>query len=76
MSDMIDRVARAMCGKESLELLWHGDRMYWVEKATQAISAMREPTVAMYSAGCDSDHSVEGPPAVDVWHAMIDEALK
>lgn len=68
MSDMVDRVARA------IHTLRHNTPE---QQARAAIEAMREPTEAMVS---DGDHSngwyrVGEEEAVLCWHAMIDAAL-
>lgn len=68
MSEMIDRVAQAICGDDNPAnvLAIHRTR------ARAAIEAMREPTDAM------SDAAAERPGQMsytDVWQAMIDAAV-
>lgn len=68
MSEMIERVARAMCLFDSTSVLavrqgepveivsqrrWEGDSDFYLESARAAIEAMREPTVRMIGAGWD-----------------------
>lgn len=67
MSEMVERVARAMYGN----LDQRGDALV---KAQRAIEAMREPTEAMVQAARTSapyDRDV-----TETWPLMIDEALK
>ena len=78
MSEMIERVARAMCQSD-------GDdpERYWRDyevNARAAIEAMREPTEAMIAAGhlndplgCDVADAAAVYPAV--WEGMINAAL-
>ncbi len=68
MSEMVERVARAM--------LEDSDFKHWIDwesAARAAISAMREPTDAMVSAGLKLVDWNLG--ADDAWRAMIDAAL-
>jgi hypothetical protein len=79
MSEMVERVARAICAKNAT-LDWREYR----DEAKRAIAAMREPTNAMIEAGVEilepSEHAVYGSDcygseAHGVWRAMIDAAL-
>jgi hypothetical protein len=84
MSEMIERVARALCVAAGQDPDFnydpHGinrtDDVRWrvnVTKARAAIEAMREPTEGMVYA----DTVKEWPSdACAAWKAMIDEALK
>ncbi len=63
MSDMIERVAKAICGPEDPCRL---------DLARAAIEAMREPTDAM----CGAWDVGDTPEAKPCWQAMIDEALR
>lgn len=79
MSEMIERVAKALKGYEAAVLLDTGSvnpggKEYWEGKARAAIEAMREPTAAMIDAGDDSTGS--SGLAIVHWETMIDEALK
>jgi len=79
MSDMIERVARALCwnngmnpdltlGGDDENFLWHE----YVSGTRAAIAAMREPTEIMILAGVH--HENMGNMA-GRWQAMIDAAL-
>ncbi len=82
MSEMVERVARAICTADGCDpdaigygmgvLMPDGTKYpLWcahVKRAEAAIAAMREPTIEMDLAGCS--HSP------GVWRTMIDEALK
>ena len=84
MSDMVERVARALClsrknvpnecyregfKEEFVNKNWH----LFVDDARAAINAMYEPTPNMVEeAACLDGQST----AVAVWHAMIETALK
>lgn len=74
MSEMAERVAKAICAAQSWMLPWDEipaeaqDGMRNVARA--AIAAMREPTDKMVEAGLAKTF------AVYVWPIMIDEALK
>lgn len=91
MSEMIDRVAKAICDAEngiwnSLIGDWHTriSREKYSAMARAAIEAMREPTVAMedapYEASLDIywSYNADGRPgsSEDVWRIMVDAALK
>lgn len=77
MSEMVERVARAMYAHDSYkegEPAWedHSEQFRVVQRARArvAIEAMREPTEEMYQAGWGRG----GTPDV-IWPAMIDAAL-
>ena len=79
MSEMIERVAQAICGDDNPENILTIHRT----RARAAIEAMREPTdamkVAALSATFDEERGGDRVYARDVpiiWNAMIDEALK
>jgi hypothetical protein len=68
MSEMIERVAQAICGDDNPANILTIHR----SRALAAIEAMREPTQAM------SDAAAEKPGQMsytDVWQAMIDAAV-
>jgi hypothetical protein len=69
MSNMIERVARAMCAADggSQEVDVH----HYLDMARAAIEAMREPTEAM----CEAADAVECNQPECIWQAMIDAAL-
>ena len=81
MSEMIEKVARAMClsrkpNHPSLnddDRWWktHGSREAYLGLARAAIEAMREPTEAMLAAGRRNNH----PRDEETWRTMIDAAL-
>jgi hypothetical protein len=88
MSEMVERVARALCEQsyaksdEKLPWYWHSEtsdeRDEWRAMARAAIEAMREPTDRMCNSGAakwDDDWCTE-TNALNMWQAMIDEALK
>lgn len=73
MSEMIERVARALAKQDAYpdlpnEPAWPG----WREVARAAIAAMREPTEAMRIKG---RYANEMSDATATWRAMIDAAL-
>ena len=87
MSEMVERVARAIClasdwGKAHPE---HVDKTWpaWEPEARAAIEAMREPTIKMASQGlkewqCATDTGDLDTDAHDmelIWKAMIQAAL-
>ena len=92
MSEMVERVARAIAAKDLRDDLWDfmpedGDDDVIICKnnyrpaARAAIEAMREPTKEMLSAawatGCTGDNGGnERADIEDEWPAMIEEALK
>ena len=67
MTDMIERVARALCSYS--EFMWQDN----IPKAKAAIEALREPTEAMCNV---SGYQHERDNAYRYWHNMIDAALK
>ena len=69
---MIERVARAL-GGPYWKNLNSKQQAYYFERARAAIAAMREPTVAMCTAGYDAGMSPDIMP--EAWQAMIDAAL-
>jgi hypothetical protein len=73
MSEMVDRVAAAI--RESEAYWWNRDDEpddgLAETLARAAIEAMREPTLAVLEAGPSEPYM-----DIDVWRAMIDEALK
>lgn len=81
MTDMIERVARAMAedcgwtwrllGEEAAEYDDQDEcRVYWRDRASAAISAMREPTEEMKSAGRGQTDFAD-----EAWSVMIHSAL-
>lgn len=79
MSDMVERVARAMfplvpnCRGRSFED--HPMRYNLMDKARAAIKAMRDPTDQMVRAA-RKDHEGEHFLPVSLWQSMVDAALK
>jgi hypothetical protein len=82
MSEMVERVARAMFDQE-----WAGhkdwaqadaeDRAYWVGCARVAVEAMRVPTEAMKDRGFQFTADPCWPDDVGrAWAAMVDRALE
>lgn len=90
MSEMVDRVARALFlsayperpGQFAMRWDYSGEaRAIWVGMAQAAIAAMRDPTDAMLIAARDWSAATYGKPirndaAIGCWRAMIDAALK
>jgi hypothetical protein len=86
MSEMVERVARAICADRAEP--WLGlsedDRRSYCETARAAIDAMRQPTREMVAAAerrDDPGSSVFEEPFVaiphdEAWEIMIDAALK
>lgn len=83
MSEMIERVAKAICGNQpgagGCGCKTHErpacDDFRWMAHA--AIQALREPTEAMIVSGWATQTEPVYPTStVDVWQAMIDEALR
>jgi len=81
MSEMIERVARAICRRwhetdyegENVDRLIDREWSAWKPIAIAAIAAMREPVPGMTDAGyvaSDDLHTM-----YDAWQAMIDAAL-
>lgn len=79
MSDMIERVARAIHSCEAWSSFWSMDDARVLARA--AIEAMREPTEGMLAAplheadGCDAQYQTDADFAA-AWAAMIEAALK
>jgi len=73
MSEMVERVARALSG-------WLHGSPSWEScfpMARAAIEAMREPTEAMVWAGRADHLTVDGEEwSKPIWQAMIDAALE
>lgn len=82
MSEMVERVARALCkafevDPDELRIIDATPEPAWrlyAQDAQVAIAAMRAPTKAMLDAGYAE--SPESFSLYDVFGAMIDEALK
>ena len=87
MSEMVDRVARALCKADALTLAWGDNRdarvdayvksewMGWLDHARAAIAAMREPTAAMtHRAFRYADAVIRRADIEDAWRHMIDAA--
>lgn len=91
MSEMVERVARAICLETpgckignrrpddtdtlGAEPLWHS----FISSARAAIATMREPTGKMLDATDDIDigeYALWSSKAREIWQAMIDEELK
>ncbi|WP_375187712.1 hypothetical protein [Sphingobium yanoikuyae] len=77
---MIERVARAIYGEDTLDGLGSSVTSIMLHKAQEAIKAMREPTNFMLveateNAGPIDCCSVDEKGAKEVWQAMIDAAL-
>jgi hypothetical protein len=84
MTNMIERVARAMAKREGF--VWsalgdggdttrawqHHDKAYWIDQADTAINAMRYPTDEMIAAGL---HPCDEEGTRIIWTDMIDAAL-
>jgi hypothetical protein len=81
MSEMIERMAKAMCDAHipgSWQTAEWPQRHHYIDQARAAIEAIREPTQAMIAAACDDfDKRGRGQQSyTHIWQAMIDEALK
>lgn len=68
---MIERIARAMCARDTEGRSYEYYSDDFKAMALAAIEAMREPTTQMRSAACAAAWYRN-----DQWKAMIDEALK
>lgn len=68
--EMVERVVDAMLATELDVVMW--GRQTVRELAVAAIAAMREPTEEMIAEGAHTDGRYT---AIEVWIAMIDEAL-
>jgi hypothetical protein len=77
MSEMVERVAIAIAGRDAWDELDHRQKIWHRTVARDAIAAMREPTKAMVAA-CGVGEIIGEPAEVaeGFWQAMIDEALK
>jgi len=85
MTEMVERVARAICRNSGEEMEVPGLELYVVDHwlahrddARAAIEAMREPTAWMDEAPMRSGmiDDLGSFTAAEVWRAMIDAALK
>ena len=77
MSNMIERVARAMA--ESAGFSWeHCTQEQWKADARAGIAAMREPTQAMLDEVCSSENiePFTDKTMTSIYRNMIDAALK
>jgi hypothetical protein len=74
MSEMVERVARAIAYSETADPeIWSA----FVEVARAAIEAMREPTEQMADIGdTATGYPIYAVSGYTVWRSMIDEALK
>ncbi len=73
MSQMVERVARAIAGMPEDQPL--DDR--WRRKARAGIAAMREPTEAMMESGMNTGQAPLCHGEIEnLWHVLIDEALQ
>ena len=76
MSEMVERVARAICLTQTQdERGW----LAFLTEAQAAIAAMREPTAEMQVFGVEALIGHREPVeecSAPVWRAMIDEALR
>lgn len=73
MSEMIDRVARALAKAADDDYVSHME--FWRLYARAAIEEMREPTDAMEYAGATVADNIANVEAEACWKAMIDVAL-
>ncbi len=71
MSDMVERVARALCEADGCTWdAWKDKKLsHFHGRAETAIRAMREPTLDMVDAVIDTEFYAE------IWQQMIDAAL-
>lgn len=91
MSEMVERVATAICKSKTCEGIsccdWPAQRGRldcpvkrgaYNDAARDAIEAMREPTDGMLAVvyGNHGETTGSDKPATETWQAMIDEALK
>lgn len=86
MTEIVERVARAMVADESgpegsrlFDIHWQEFGEAYTKSARVAIEAMREPTEAMQTAGNaveDPRPATSGPDAVWIWREMVSAALK
>lgn len=84
MSEMVERVARAIweaepvehCGRV-FEDLFDFEKTDYYQMARAAIAAMREPTKPMVEVITEGTTQYDiMPPPAEIWGTMIDEALK
>jgi len=83
MSEMVERVARAICESTEADIFDELDahsifRAVYIQQARAAIEAMREPTDEMIEAGLEHQvHTVENSRASTFvrWSWMVDAAL-
>lgn len=87
MSEMIERVARAMLADElkndgdpfnlgeTVDSVWDGEADIWLRYARAAIAEMRELTDLM-GLGLPADYRPGSHSAGDIWRSLIDAALK
>lgn len=77
MSEMVERVARAMCGSDNPDFIARGHkkkRWEWmVPHARAALTAMREPPQRLQDA---AQWDFADEDLVYWWNKLIDEALK
>ena len=84
MSEMVERVARAIARNHDIDPDWGSPPMWqtpWlIADARAAIEAMREPTEKMDTAGFGALPLADGYSLADdfkkVWYAAIDAALE
>ena len=74
---MVDRVAKALFKNDHLMRDPHPNAHWlnYTDDAITAIKAMREPTDDMISDACAAAYPVDDEEAVEIWQAMVDEAL-
>ena len=84
MSEMVERVAKAIYEAGPDGYVWESAAPYWLNEyrdlARAAIAAMREPSVEMEKAGARGISACftpepDDPPALAAWRAMVDAAL-
>lgn len=75
---MVERAALALfnCTHEEWMLKSDHFRGVALKDVRRMIAAMREATEAMEKAGDEWGRFTNGPSAIVVWEAMIDEAMK
>jgi hypothetical protein len=72
MSEMIERVAQAICGGDDPASILAIHR----RRARAAIEAMREPMENMLFVGSNDEAGFTARNLRESWHLMIEEALK
>lgn len=83
MSEMIERVARAMLADElkgnpygsSVDSVWDAEKEIWLSNARAGIAEMHELTDLM-GLGLPADYKPGSHSAGDIWRSLIDAALK